>query len=154
MIIQTLLKNTSAIRALAVAGAIALPNFAIADEVTLKSSDGTVNIVGDFIGFEENSYLIRTGLGELRISAERVRCEGDACPVFETATADVVIAGSDTVGLGIMPLLLEGYAAFNDSEATVTATSVEGEIIAEMIGDQGFGESMGSYLVSLSLIHI
>ena len=148
MIIQTLLKNTSAIRALAVAGAIALPNLAIADEVTLKSSDGTVNIVGDFIGFEENSYLIRTGLGELRISAERVRCEGDACPVFETATADVVIAGSDTVGLGIMPLLLEGYAAFTDSEATVTATSVEGEIIAEMIGDQGFGESMGSYLVS------
>lgn len=148
MIKTTALKGTSALRALAVAGALVAPSFAMAEDVTLKSSDGTVNIVGEFVAFEENAYIIRTGLGELRISAERVRCEGAACPVFETATADVIIAGSDTLGLGMMPLILEGYAAYQNAEATITATSTEGEILAEMIGDQGFGDPMGSYLVS------
>ena len=47
-----------------------------------------------------------------------------------------------------MPLLLEGFAGFLDAESTVTATSTEGEILAEMIGDQGFGDPLGSYLVS------
>ncbi|MEP3636425.1 MAG: phosphate ABC transporter substrate-binding/OmpA family protein [Paracoccaceae bacterium] len=148
MIKKSLFKQTSAMCALAIAGVVAMPASVYADEVTLKSSDGTVNIVGEFQGFEENAYIIKTGLGELRISAERVRCEGEACPVFETASADVIIAGSDTIGLGVMPLLLEGFAGFLDAESTVTATSTEGEILAEMIGDQGFGDPLGSYLVS------
>ena len=148
MIMQTVLKSTSALRALAVTGALVAPSFAIAEDVTLKSSDGTVNIVGEFLAFEENTYVVRTGLGDLRISAERVRCEGTACPVFETATADVMIAGSETLGLGLMPLMLEGFAASMNAEATVTATANKGEIIAEMIGDQGFGDPMNSYLVS------
>ncbi|MEO9819576.1 MAG: phosphate ABC transporter substrate-binding/OmpA family protein [Paracoccaceae bacterium] len=148
MIKKSVFKQTSAMCALAIAGVVAMPASVFADQVTLKSSDGTVNIVGDFQGFEENAYIIKTGLGELRISAERVRCEGDACPVFETASADTIIAGSDTVGLGVMPLLLEGYAGFLDAESTVTATSTDGEILAEMIGDQGFGDPLGSYLVS------
>ncbi|WP_299722465.1 phosphate ABC transporter substrate-binding/OmpA family protein [uncultured Tateyamaria sp.] len=148
MIKSTALKGTTALRALAITGALLAPTFAFAEDVTLKSADGTVNIVGEFMGFEENAYLIKTGLGDLRISAERVRCEGEACPVFETATADVVIAGSETIGLGMMPLLLEGYAAFNDADSTVTSTVNVGEIIAEMIGDQGFGDPMGSFLVS------
>ncbi|MEP6019230.1 MAG: phosphate ABC transporter substrate-binding/OmpA family protein [Paracoccaceae bacterium] len=148
MINKAIFKRSSAFCALAVAGALTAPTASFAAEVTLKSSDGTVNIVGELQGFEENSYVVKTGLGELRISAERVRCEGEACPVFETASADVVIAGSDTVGLGMMPLLLEGFAGFLDAESTVTATSQEGELIAEMIGDQGFGDPLGSYLVS------
>ncbi|MEO9895243.1 MAG: phosphate ABC transporter substrate-binding/OmpA family protein [Paracoccaceae bacterium] len=148
MINKAIFKRSSAVCALVVAGALTAPTTGFADEVTLRSSDGTVNIVGEFKGFEENSYVVKTGLGELRISAERVRCEGAACPVFETTSADVVIAGSDTVGLGMMPLLLEGYAGFLDAESTVTATAQEGELIAELIGDQGFGDPLGSYLVS------
>ena len=148
MINKAIFKRSSAFCALAVAGVLTAPTAGFAAEVTLKSSDGTVNIVGELQGFEENSYVVKTGLGELRISAERVRCEGEACPVFETASADVIIAGSDTVGLGMMPLLLEGFAGFLDAESTVTATSQEGELIAELIGDQGFGDPLGSYLVS------
>jgi len=150
MMSKSILKRTCAATALAVIGASALPSFAIAKEVTLKSSDGTVNIVGDFVAFEENAYVVKTGLGELRISAARVRCEGDACPVFETTGADVVVAGSDTVGLGLMPLLMSGFASYLDADAEVTNTGVQGEVIANFIGDQGFGEEVGSYLVSSS----
>lgn len=148
MINRSVLKQTCAACALAVIGATVLPSIGIAKQVTLKSSDGTVNIVGDFVAFEENAYVVKTGLGELRISASRVRCEGDACPVFETTGADVILAGSDTVGLGLMPLLMSGFASHLDAEAEVTNTGVTGEVLANFIGDQGFGDEVGSYLVS------
>ena len=125
-----------------------IPMSVLADEVTLKSADGTVNLVGEFIDFADDNYVIRTGLGDLRIAASRVRCEGDACPTFETASADVQIAGSDTVGLGMMPLLISGYASHLNAEASVVATETEGQILANFVGDGGFGEEMGSYLVT------
>jgi phosphate transport system substrate-binding protein len=103
MLKSSIVKKSGALRAMLLAGAMAVPSMALAGEVTLKSSDGTVNLVGEFVSFEDNSYVIRTGLGELRVSAERVRCEGADCPEFDVATADVVIAGSDTLGLGRTP---------------------------------------------------
>lgn len=148
MFSQTFLKGTSALRALACAGAIALPFGAMAGEVNLKSADGTVNLVGELVRFQNNSYVIRTQLGEMIISAQRVRCEGAACPTFETAEADVVFAGSETLGQGMMPLLIEGYAGFLDADSNVKNTAVEGELLAELVGDQGYGDKIGSYLVS------
>jgi len=123
---------------------------AIAEEVSLKSADGTVNLTGEFVDFVDDNYIIRTALGELRISAARVRCEGAACPVFNTADADIRISGSDTFGVGLMPLMLTGYAASMDAEASIKATEREGEILATMVGDGGFGDEMGSILVSSS----
>jgi len=140
--------NKSAARALVLVGAGMLPMSVLAEEVTLKSADGTVNLVGEFIEFADDNYVIRTGLGDLRIAASRVRCEGEACPVFDTASADVQIAGSDTVGLGMMPLLISGYASFLDAEASIVTTEKQGEILANFIGDGGFGDEMGSYLVT------
>ncbi len=148
MTTSRLLKSSSALRGLALAGALLLPSLAQADTVNLISSDGTVDITGEFVEFTENSYVIRTPLGELRLSAERVRCEGAACPTFETEAADVVIAGSDTVGLGVMPLLMEGYAGFLDAEVTATSIGDEGKLLATMVGDGGFGDELGTYLVN------
>ncbi|KIT16363.1 phosphate ABC transporter substrate-binding/OmpA family protein [Jannaschia aquimarina] len=130
--------------------ALALATPALADTVTLKSSDGTVDLTGEFVAFEENAYVIRTALGELRLSAERVSCIGDACPSFESAAAEanLLIKGSDTVGLGIMPLLLEGYAGYQDAEATIISTGNKNELLANLVSDGGFGDDMGSLLVT------
>jgi len=125
-----------------------LPMVAFSDEVVLKAADGSVNVSGELLDFIDDNYVIRTTLGEFRISASRVRCEGEACPNFDTTAADVVIAGSDTVGLGMMPLLLTGYASFLDAETSVKATEVEGEILASFVGEGGYGEELGSYLVT------
>ncbi len=132
---------------IAIAGAVMAPTFAAADQVALKSEDGTVNLVGEFIEFSDNNYIIRTALGDLRVSSARVRCEGAACPSFDTASADVVIQGSDTVGLGLMPLMLSGYASFLDAEASISTTETEGEILATFVGDGGFGDEMVKVLV-------
>lgn len=148
MAFKSKIMNKGVARALVVVGAGMLPMSVLADEVTLKSADGTVNLIGEFIDFSDGNYVIRTGLGDLRIAASRVRCEGDACPVFDTTSADVQIAGSDTVGLGMMPLLISGYASFLDAEASIVTTEKQGEILANFIGDGGFGDELGSYLVT------
>lgn len=140
----------NALSKLAVAGLALIAAPALADDVKLFSSDGTVNIVGEFVDFTENSYVILTALGELRVSAARVRCEGAACPVFETDDADVKFAGSETIAQGIIPLLLEGYAAFLGAETTITETTNAGEIISRMVSEGGLGEEIGSFLVSSS----
>lgn len=131
--------------------AMSLPSSSYAqtdEEVVLKSADGSIAVTGKLVEFTDEFYVLETTLGNLRVSAERVRCEGIACPVIETADADVMIAGSDVIGDGLMPLLMDGFSVFNDAEATITTTSQAGQYFAELIGDQGFGDQLGSYLVS------
>jgi len=125
-----------------------LPQVAAADSVVLKSADGSINLAGDLVEFTDQFYVLRTSLGDLRVSAERVRCEGAGCPVFADITADITIAGSDTVGLGLMPLMMQGYAAQIDAEADVVTTSNSSEIVASFIADSGFGDDIGNYMVS------
>ncbi|WP_341368026.1 phosphate ABC transporter substrate-binding/OmpA family protein [Yoonia sp. BS5-3] len=140
--------NGTAMGVLALVGALAMSTSATAQEVTLRSSDGTVNMSGNFIDFVDNSYVIATALGELRVSASRVNCEGAACPDLGGGDADVKIGGSDTVGLGLMPLLLEGYAGSIGAAADILNTGNGDDVLAELIGDEGFGEELGSILVS------
>ncbi|MEM6566562.1 MAG: phosphate ABC transporter substrate-binding/OmpA family protein [Pseudomonadota bacterium] len=131
----------------ALASGLMFSTAALADQVTLKSADGTVNLVGDFVDFVDDNYIIRTALGDLRIAASRVRCEGAACPQFDSVSADVAIAGSDAIGLGMMPLLMTGFAASMDADAEISNPAA-GQTLATLIGDGGFGEEIGSYLVS------
>ena len=48
----------------------------------------------------------------------------------------------------MMPLLISGYASHLNAEASVVSTSTEGQILANFIGDGGFGDEIGSYLVT------
>jgi phosphate transport system substrate-binding protein len=121
---------------------------ALADDVTLTSADRTVNLVGELVDFSDGNYVIRTDLGDLRIAASRVRCEGAVCPALKTAEADVRIAGSDTIGLGMMTLLISGHASNLNAEASVVATQTEGQITANLVSDDGLGDKIGSYLVT------
>lgn len=140
--------NSTALGMLTLVGSLTLSSFAFAEEVTLTSSDGTVNMTGDFVDFRDNAYIISTALGELRVSASRVNCIGDACPDLGGGDADVVIGGSDTIGLGLMPLLLEGYAGSIDAAASILNTGNGEDILADLIADQGFGEEIATILVS------
>lgn len=120
------------------------------NEVVLKAADGSINLTGELVEFADDNYLIRTTLGELRISASRVRCEGEACPSIESADADIKIAGSDTIGIGLMPLLLSGYGSYLDAESSIVATENQDEVIAKYVADGGYGDELGSFLVTPS----
>lgn len=126
----------------------AVPAFAATNDVVLKSADGSINISGELVEFVDQFYVLKTSLGNLRVSAERVRCEGAGCPTFEAQAADITLAGSDTIGLGLMPLVMEGYASFLDAEPTIVATANEAEVLASFVGDSGYGDELGTYKVS------
>lgn len=147
---QNTLKNQlrASAACIAMAAGLVLPTIANA-EVTLKSADGTVNVVGEYLGFEDGAYIVRTLLGDMRVSASRVRCEGPDCPNFDDVKADVAIAGSNAMGLGLMPLLMNGLAASMDAEAEMKNVA-ESETIATLISDGGFGDDIGSYKVTAS----
>ncbi|MEM9585213.1 MAG: phosphate ABC transporter substrate-binding/OmpA family protein [Pseudomonadota bacterium] len=126
-----------------------LPTTASAEDVTLKSADGTVDLVGEFVALEDGVYILRTVLGDIRVAASRVRCEGAACPTFDDVSADVQIAGSDAIGLGMMPLLMNGFASTMDAEVEMNNVA-EGTSIATLVSDGGFGDDVGSYIVASS----
>ncbi|MEL6521301.1 MAG: phosphate ABC transporter substrate-binding/OmpA family protein [Pseudomonadota bacterium] len=130
-------------------GAIS-PSLTDAGEVRLTSADGTLRLKGDLIDFVDDSYIIQTAIGEMRVAANWVRCEGIDCPQFTTVSADVKIAGSDMIGLGLMPLLMSGYANALQAEVTVNNTQTSGEFLANFIAEDGFGDELGSILVTSS----
>ena len=133
--------------AVALASGILAPSAGIAGEVTLKSTDGTININGEFVDYQDDTFIVRTALGELRVAASSVVCEGESCPTFDAVAADVAIVGSDAIGLGMMPLLMTGFAASVDADAELT-NAAGGQTLATLIGDGGFGDEIGAYLVS------
>lgn len=133
--------------ALALASGFLAPSAGLAEVVTLKSTDGTINITGDFLDFREDTFIVRTPLGELRVAASAVICEGAACPTFDESTDDVAIVGSDAIGIGMMPLLMTGFAASLEADAELT-NAAAGQTRATLIDDGGFGDEIGSYLVS------
>ena len=133
--------------AVALASGFLAPSTGLADVVTLKSTDGTINISGDFVDFKDDTFIVRTALGELRVAASTVVCEGAACPTFESVSADVAIVGSGAIGLGMMPLLMTGFAASVDADVELT-NAATGQTLATLIDDGGFGDEIGAYLVS------
>lgn len=144
------------------AAALFVPGAALSNEVSLTSLDGAVNLSGGYVGFEDGNYIINTDVGELRVAASRVQCVGAACPDLSGTSpsgapdasthraAEIKIVGSDEMGLGMMPLLLEGYAGFLDAKASLTARTGEGDIQADLIADRGFGPRIASYQISSS----
>ena len=136
---------------LALSGALLSSTFATAQEVTLTSSNGETVINGTFVSFEDDTYTIRTGLGDLRVPSKGMTCTGSGCvEIAESIYPDASfsIAGSDTIGLGLMPLLMQTYGDSLEAESITTETEVEGQYYVEYIGDSGFGDSLDSHFVS------
>ncbi len=59
--------------------------------VTLTTRDGQTKISGDLIEFVDGYYLIATELGEMRINADQVTCQGPGCGENEASPAKTVL---------------------------------------------------------------
>lgn len=81
----------------------------LAQDVTLKSRDGSISLVGTLLGFDGEFYRLQTRFGEMTVDGTGVRCRGIGCPSLTDYVADVTFAGSAAAG-GLMPALIEGFA--------------------------------------------
>ncbi len=63
------------------AAAIAEPAVITANEITLVFTNHDLTIVGEYVGFQDEAYIIIKDETEMHIPAILVNCEGDACEV-------------------------------------------------------------------------
>lgn len=81
-----------------------------AQDVTLTSPDGSVEVNGMLLGFDGDFYRIETVYGELTVDGSGVVCSGPACPDLQNYVAELSVSGSATIGEVLMPALIEGFA--------------------------------------------
>lgn len=143
--LNTRLKTSAA--AAAVAAGLLFPYAALAQDVTLTSTDGSMSLDGELLGVEDGNYVIRTTLGDLRVATSSMICEGEGCPNLETVSADVSIVGSEAIGRGMMPLMMSGFASSLAADAEIGNPTASQSVVT-LIGDDGFGDEIGSYLVA------
>ncbi|MCT4554882.1 MAG: phosphate ABC transporter substrate-binding/OmpA family protein [Pelagimonas sp.] len=89
------------------------PPAALAEDITLRSRDGGVELSGTLLGFDGEFYRIRTQYGELTVDGSGVLCEGFACPSLTDYVAELTVSGSATIGRVLMPALVESFALRN-----------------------------------------
>lgn len=81
-----------------------------AQDVTLISPDGKVEISGVLLGFDGEFYRLNTIYGELTVDGSSVRCEGPGCPNLEDYIAELTLSGEASVGRVLLPALIETFA--------------------------------------------
>ena len=81
-----------------------------AQDVTLTSRDGAVEITGNLLGFDGEFYRVDTRFGELTVDGSGVLCDGPGCPNLQDFVAEVSFSGSSTMAEILLPALIEGFA--------------------------------------------
>lgn len=97
-------------RAAAFAALVLFPFGGAAQDVTLTSRDGTLEIPGTLQGFDGEVYRILSPYGPLTVDSEGVICEGPGCPDLTAFVATVRIVGSQDEGARLVPALLAAFA--------------------------------------------
>ncbi len=97
--------------------AVLPPRVAVAQDITLRSRDGSIALSGTLLGFDGEFYRIQTDYGELTVDGTGVRCIGVGCPSLTAFVAEIAIAGSGTIGEVLLPALIESFALRNGLRA-------------------------------------
>jgi len=137
---------------LALSSAALTTTSALAQEVVLRSNVNDTFITGTVLSFEDGSYTLQTTFGELVVEAEGMTCEGSGC-VSDDAVAgfdepSIRIAGSNSIGVGLMPLLMQNYGTNFGADTVLTDADTDGQFYAEYVGESGFGEKLSTHLVT------
>lgn len=114
-----------------------------ADEITLQGQGGSMTLTGELVEYTNGYYRIATALGEFNIDETTVECIGDGCP--QAILQDgLSIAGSDTIGAELMPLLVRAMNEYSGNVVLASAGASEAERIYRAVADEGFGDELGS----------
>ncbi|WP_207768671.1 substrate-binding domain-containing protein [Pelagivirga sediminicola] len=119
-----------------------------AQDVTLTSRDGDVEITGDLLGFDGEFYRVETIYGELTIDGSGVLCEGPGCPNLNAYVAEVTMSGAQTIGRVLMPALIEAFALRQGLDLSRENTS--GSVFSYTLSDPEEGLPRGRFHLRLS----
>ena len=105
--------------------------------VVLTSLDGATRVEGELLGFDGENYTVRTSLGIIAVAAAQVTCAGPGCPVVISYGGRFAIQGSNTIGDGLMPALIEGYADTLEAELVRQVGGGENRRVLRLADAQG-----------------
>ncbi len=87
-----------------------MPGGVFADDITLTSRDGSIELSGDLLSYDGEYYRIATQYGVLTVDGSGVTCDGPGCPSLGAFVARLSFAGAPEVSALLMPALLEDFA--------------------------------------------
>ncbi len=90
--------------------ALSLAQSVFAQDITLTSHDGKVEVVGTLLGYDGEFYRVDTQFGELTVDGSGVTCDGPACPNLTDFVAEVRFSGSSVIAETLLPALAQGFA--------------------------------------------
>ncbi len=119
-----------------------------AQDVTLTSRDGDVEITGDLLGFDGEFYRVDTIYGELTVDGSGVDCAGPGCPNLDSYVAQVTFSGAPTIGRLLMPALVEAFA-IREGHEVARETLEDGHVLVSL-SDPEAGRVVGEFLFRLT----
>ncbi|WP_171212092.1 phosphate ABC transporter substrate-binding/OmpA family protein [Ruegeria sp. HKCCA5426] len=102
-----------------------------AQDITLTSHDGKVEVVGNLLGFDGEFYRVDTPFGTLTVDGSGVTCDGPACPSLTDFVAEVRFSGSSVMAEKVLPALITGFARQEGLLAT-PPDSESGNLVIEL----------------------
>ncbi len=87
-----------------------LPFAGIAEDATLISRDGSIELSGDLLGYDGEFYRIETEYGVLTVDGSGVTCDGPGCPQLGAYVARLTFSGAAEITDVLLPALIEGFA--------------------------------------------
>jgi len=106
-----------------------------AQQITLKSLDGTVAMTGDLLEYDGNTYLLGMLIGDISIDAGQVTCEGAGCPSLLAGLTEFSIAGSGAIGTTLLPTLIEVFALDRGGDLEVSTAADGSQIFSVLEAD-------------------
>lgn len=121
---------------------------ALAQDVALRSRDGSIELTGTLLGFDGEFYRIETKYGVLTVDGSGVLCDGVGCPSLTDYVAELRVSGSATLGAVLMPALVEAFALRNGM--TAKREPLEDGAFRYLLEDRKTGKTVGRFTFSLS----
>ena len=125
---------TGIIRSAALSAALFFCGAVFADQISVSSRSGGLELTGKFVGFDGTYLQIATEYGPVSLNLDQVTCDGASCPDVEGYIPKIRISGSPKIAEILMPALVEGFARSNGMY--VDRTSAEaGELLVYQNGE-------------------
>jgi len=80
-----------------------------AQTVTISSADGEISVSGELLSFDDDTYVVSSSIGELRLPRNVTACEGDACP--KEVELKFAISMKEASTSELLQALVNGFAA-------------------------------------------
>ena len=91
---------------------------AFAQDVSLTSRDGAIEIEGTLLSYDGEFYRVDTIYGPLTLDGEGVTCAGPGCPDLDAFIAEATFSGTRFIGDVLLPALIQSFATQNQFSVT------------------------------------